>query len=160
MKRPWPGVLAAMMLGCAPPPPSTAPSTTTSPVGPVAVAETPVVRPSPPVLRGQSFRVRTDFLGKPEVAFALETNGVSVGNFNSDGLTDITNLIVPGDNTVKVRWNLDKRMNRDDLARIVIESRRDDQDDWNVVFSREVNSLTRQQEAEGEFTVVTTPASS
>lgn len=153
MKRLW---FCLGLLGCSPPPPTTP----TPPASPVAVAETPVVRPSAPVLRGQSFRVRTDFLGKPEVAFALEANGVAVGNFNSDALTDITPLIVPGDNQVKVRWNLDKRMGRDDLARIVVESRRDDQEDWNVVFSREVNSLTRQQQAEGKFTVLATPAPS
>ena len=88
MRKLWIMIGLGVVVGCTQPPPTS--------VKAGAAPEVVVETVSTPSLRGVSYRVRTDFVGKPEVSFALEANGVAVGNFNTDGLNDITSLIRPG----------------------------------------------------------------
>lgn len=134
------------LAGCSQPP------TPTEPVAPVQRIVQPA-QPATPSIRNQAFRVRAEFLGKVDVTFHIQINGIDVGTFNADARNDVTALVHPGANTVHVSWNADKKVPKDDRAQLYVESRRTDQEDWNVVYSREVNSLTESTQGDGTFAV-------
>ncbi len=123
----------------------------------VEVPSDPVIAtPEASAPTGQSsttFRLRTSFIGKSEIAFAVVLNDRQIGTFNTDAESDLTPYVQNGTNTVRVTWENKPGMESDNVAKLFLESQRVGQDSWNIVFSREVTRESKDTESEGAFTV-------
>ncbi|MES2464308.1 MAG: hypothetical protein V4671_27420 [Armatimonadota bacterium] len=133
-------------------------STTNGPtVPPAGSTSSPSVAtassPSPPLESAVTesenpYRVRTRYNGKTTVEFGVFVDGTQAGSYNAAAEADITPLLRPGKNTVRVTWTADPDMERYESALLYLETKRGG--NWSTVLSREV----RKDTAAGDTTLV------